>query len=488
MVQLSRDPDALRKQSGRTRRAELRLTSWQNSVWKPVIAAVNGMCVGGGLHFVADADIVLAASNATFLDTHVSVGQVAAYELIGLARRMPFEAVLRMALVGRHERMSAERALALGMISQVVDPPERLREEAQALAEKIARNSPAAMAATKRALWGALERGLTDACKAGATELVSMWGHPDQVEGPAAFAEKREPQWAALSDRFSQPLTNEVEHRREGLAMVYETLKLERHGPVGWLINNRPERLNAMNNAMRDEFAEAWKELDADPAVRVIVHTGEGKAFQTGADMIEIASDGLGFERYRESSENFDFHFTSWHNDVWKPVITAVNGICAGGGFHWIADADIVIAASNATFLDPHVSVGQVAAYELIGLARRMPFEAVLRMALVGRHERMSAERALALGMISQVVDPPERLREEAQALAEKIARNSPAAMAATKRALWGALERGLTDACKAGATELVSMWGHPDQVEGPAAFAEKREPQWATIEGTATS
>ena len=73
-----------------------------------------------------------------------------------------------------------------------------------------------------------------------------------------------------------------------------KTLKVERHGPVGWLINNRPERLNAMNNAMRDEFAEAWKELDADPAVRVIVHTGEGKAFQTGADMIEIASDGLG--------------------------------------------------------------------------------------------------------------------------------------------------------------------------------------------------
>ncbi len=116
--------------------------------------------------------------------------------------------------------------------------------------------------------------------------------------------------------------------------MPYETLKVERHGPVGWLINNRPERLNAMNNAMRDEFAEAWKELDADTAVRVIVHTGEGKAFQTGVDVIEIASDGIGFERYRESSEKFDFHFTSWHNSVWKPVITAVNGICAGGGFH----------------------------------------------------------------------------------------------------------------------------------------------------------
>ena len=89
--------------------------------------------------------------------------------------------------------------------------------------------------------------------------------------------------------------------------MVYETLKLERSGPVGWLINNRPDRLNAMNNTMRDEFAEAWKELDADPAVRVIVHTGEGKAFQTGADMIEIASDGIGFERYRESAKSSIF-------------------------------------------------------------------------------------------------------------------------------------------------------------------------------------
>ena len=115
---------------------------------------------GGGLHWVADADIVMAASDAQFLDTHVSVGQVAACEADRAgSRKMPVEAVMRMALVGRHERMSADRALALGMISQVVDPPERLREEAQELAEKIARNSPAAMAATKRALWGALEPG-----------------------------------------------------------------------------------------------------------------------------------------------------------------------------------------------------------------------------------------------------------------------------------------------------------------------------------------
>lgn len=262
-----------------------------------------------------------------------------------------------------------------------------------------------------------------------------------------------------------------------------EHLKLERRGPVGWLVNNRPDRLNAMNNAMRDEFAVAWRVLDADPEVRVIVHTGEGRAFQTGVDIAEIASDGVGMERYRQSMEDFDVHFTAWHQGVAKPVITAVNGLCAGGAFHWVADADIVIAASDAQFFDPHVSVGQVVAIEAIGLLRKMPFEAVMRMALTGRHERMSAQRAYELGMVSDVVDPPERLREAAQELAEKIARNSPAAMAATKRALWGALEMGLTDACRAGAKELVSLWGHPDQEEGPRAFAEKREPRWAAPE-----
>jgi len=262
----------------------------------------------------------------------------------------------------------------------------------------------------------------------------------------------------------------------------YSCLKVERHGPVGWLINNRPAQLNAMTALMRDEFADAWKELDADPEVRVIVHTGEGRAFQTGVDVTEIASDGLGMQRYRQSVEDNDFHFTAWHQHVWKPVITAVNGICAGGGFHWIADADIVIAASDAQFFDPHVSIGQVVAMEAIGLLRKMPSEAVMRMALVGRFERVSAQRAYELGMISQIVDPPERLRDEAQALAEKIARNSPAAMAATKRALWQAMELGLSDACRAGGRELASMWGHPDQEEGPRAFAEKRDPVWQPL------
>ncbi len=258
-----------------------------------------------------------------------------------------------------------------------------------------------------------------------------------------------------------------------------ETLVIERHGPVGWLIFNRPDSANAMNAAMIDHLEAAWRELGADPAVRVIVNTGEGRAFQTGLDVVELAKDPDALREQSRRTKRAELRLTAWHNQVWKPVIAAVNGVCAGGGLHFVADADIVMAASDATFLDPHVSIGQVTAYEAVGLLRKMPVEAVMRMALVGRYERIDAPRAYQLGMISQVVDPPERLREAAQELAEKIAKNSPAAMAATKRALWGALELGLTDACKAGAKELVGMWGHPDQAEGPLAFTEKREARW---------
>lgn len=261
----------------------------------------------------------------------------------------------------------------------------------------------------------------------------------------------------------------------------YQRLIVERRGPVGWLINNRPERLNAYDSRMRDEFRRAWTELDADPQVRVIVHTGNGRAFQTGADVADVEGDEIG--QFAATMSSLDLGLTGWHMNVGKPIITAVNGVCAGGGLHWVADADIVIAASDATFVDPHVSIGQVSALETIALMRKVPAEAILRMALVGSHERLSAQRAYELGMISEVVDPPSALRDVAQALAEKVARNSPTAMRATKRALWGALESGLTDACRSGAQHLTSMWGHPDQTEGPAAFTDKRAPEWLALE-----
>jgi enoyl-CoA hydratase/carnithine racemase len=261
----------------------------------------------------------------------------------------------------------------------------------------------------------------------------------------------------------------------------YEFLVVEKRGPVGWLIFDRPDAGNAMNAGMMAELERAWAELDADPDVRCIVNTGNGKAFQTGMDVKQVATDKEAMKEQSRRTRDATLKLTAWHNEIWKPVIAAVNGVCAGGGLHFVCDADIVIASTDASFVDPHVSVGQVTAYEAIALVRKVPMEAIMRMALVGKQERITAERARELGILSEVV-APDQLHAAAQDLGEKIARNSPTAMMHTKKALWGALELGLTDACKAGAKELVAMWGHPDQTEGPLAFAEKREPQWQPL------
>jgi enoyl-CoA hydratase len=223
--------------------------------------------------------------------------------------------------------------------------------------------------------------------------------------------------------------------------MSYETLLVERDGPVGWLTFNRPQAANAMDARMMQELEGAWLELDRDPDVQVIVNTGAGKAFQTGLDVAQLSRDPDALREQSRRTKHFELRFTAWHNGVGKPVIAAVNGVCAGGGLHFVADADIVIAAATATFLDPHVSVGQASVYETIALAKKSPMESILRMALTGRHERMPATRAYQLGIVSQLVDPPDALRAEAQALGEKIARNEPEVLAAAKRAMWNALE-----------------------------------------------
>jgi enoyl-CoA hydratase/carnithine racemase len=221
----------------------------------------------------------------------------------------------------------------------------------------------------------------------------------------------------------------------------YETLVVERRGPVGWLVFDRPERGNAMDATMLAELERAWVALDADDDVRVIVNTGNGSAFQTGLDVVQLAKDRDALREQSRRTRDAALRLTAWHNGVWKPVVAAVNGVCAGGGLHFVADADVVVMSSDATLLDPHVSIGQVSAYETIGLVRKSPMESVLRMALAGRHERMTAARAYQLGICSQVVDPPSALRDVVQALGETIALTPLDELRTKKRALWAALE-----------------------------------------------
>lgn len=227
-----------------------------------------------------------------------------------------------------------------------------------------------------------------------------------------------------------------------------EHLQVRRDGILGWLVFNRPDAGNAMDAAMMAALPEAWRELDADSSIRVIVVTGAGRAFQTGLDVAQLARDPEALREMSRRTKRAELTLTGWHCGVTKPIVTAVNGVCAGGGLHFVVDSDVVIASSNATFLDPHVSVGQASAFETIGLARRAAFGPVARMALTGAHERIDAGRAYQLGWISEVVDPPERLAEVAAGIARRIAHSADAAtLVAIKKQLWASLETTRTRA-----------------------------------------
>ena len=167
------------------------------------------MVVGGGLHFVADADLVLAAEHVTFLDTHVKVGLVAGLEPVALARKMPLEAVLRMTLVGGNERLGATRARDLGLVGEVV-PGERLLARAFELAAMIKGHSPAALARSKRAIWEGAERGLAAALENAWGLIMAHNGHPDVEEGARAFLEKRPPRWRPYSEHRAHAVRQET--------------------------------------------------------------------------------------------------------------------------------------------------------------------------------------------------------------------------------------------------------------------------------------
>lgn len=261
----------------------------------------------------------------------------------------------------------------------------------------------------------------------------------------------------------------------------YERLIVEKSDGIGWLILNRPDAGNAFDALMLDELEAAWADLDADPDVRVIVNTANGRAFCTGMDVKQVARDKAAMRLHSRRTRDAELRISSWHCGVWKPVIAAVNGVCAGGGLHLVADADIVIAAQAASFVDPHVAIGQAVAYEAITLLRKSPMEAIMRMTLSGRDERISAPRAYQLGIVSDVV-ADESLRSTAGALAGAIATNSPTAMRATKQALWRSLEVGLTQARNEAATVIDRLAGHPDQEEGARAYLEKRRPRWQAL------
>jgi enoyl-CoA hydratase/carnithine racemase len=260
----------------------------------------------------------------------------------------------------------------------------------------------------------------------------------------------------------------------------FETILYEKEDRVVTITLNRPERHNAFNLTMARELKRAWDEVKKDPEAVCVVLTGAGdRALCTGMDVAEVADGSAEESGAEDRSRSPWFQLTAVQNRCWKPVITAVNGMVCGGGLHFVADSDLVICSETASFFDTHVRVGLVAGLEPVGLARRIPLEAVLRMALSGGALRLDARRACELGLVGEVL-APDQLMPRARELADGISQHSPAALARTKQAIWESLDVGLDEALGRTWDIIRQHNEHPDLKEGSLAFMEKRKPRWA--------
>lgn len=248
---------------------------------------------------------------------------------------------------------------------------------------------------------------------------------------------------------------------------------------IAYITLNRPHKGNSLTGTMMPVMKEVWGEVRDDPWIRAAIVTGAGdRHFCTGADVNVVASRG-GMSTGTGPLTD-EVYWSPRQNRVWKPVICAANGLVAGAGLHFVVDADIVVSADTAAFMDTHVNVGLVGAMENIGLAKRLPLGTALRMTLMGKDYRLPAERAYQLGLVDELV-APDKVMETAQEIARSIVKNSPAAVSLSQQAVWNSLEMGYTQACEYGWALLRLHWAHPDSKEGPRAFSERREPRWTT-------
>lgn len=267
----------------------------------------------------------------------------------------------------------------------------------------------------------------------------------------------------------------------------YQTVLLRKDDGVAWVSLNRPDVHNAINATMQSELRDIWEDLRSDRDTRCIVLTGEGKSFCTGIDRDEVISeentDAL-------AAGDFPGYPTPWTYDdpgrdigpktreCWKPVIAAVNGMACGGAFYLLGEVEFIVAADDATFFDPHVTYGMTAAFEPIQMLAKMPFQEVMRMSLLGAHERLSAQRAREIGLVTEVV-PRDQLLERASWAARIIADSPPLVVQGTLRALWTGLELSRRQAIDV--ASLFTRIGSSAEAfkAGQERFASGQRPKW---------
>ncbi|HEY2982454.1 MAG TPA: enoyl-CoA hydratase-related protein [Anaerolineales bacterium] len=254
--------------------------------------------------------------------------------------------------------------------------------------------------------------------------------------------------------------------------MNFTSILTETRARVGLVTLNRPESLNALNQALLTELMDALDAFDRDEGIHVMVIAGSEKAFAAGADIKEMADQSALEMRQRDPIAVFGRIRT-----IRKPVLAAVSGWALGGGCELALSCDIIVASETATFGQPEITIGVIpGAGGTQRLARALG--KALAMEMVLNNRTLTAAEALQFGLVNRVV-PRERYLEEAMALAAEIAGRPTLAVQAAKQMINQAFERSLTDGIYEERQQFYNLFATEDQKEGMRAFVEKRKPEW---------
>ena len=238
---------------------------------------------------------------------------------------------------------------------------------------------------------------------------------------------------------------------------------------IAYITLNRPEKLNAINPEMRELLWDAFQDVKNNPEVRCAIVTGSGRAFSTGHDLVAMAN-----ARANEGPSTGDLYVEQ--SKIWKPIISAINGVCLAQGCGIALGSDIRIASSEASFGWPQAKRGISSVSGPALLSQVVPRNIAFEFLFTG--EFVDAQKALELMLVNYVV-APEEVMPRAEEMARKITANAPLSLAAIKEASIKGSEMGLEERVAFAQKKRDEVLETEDAQEGVRAFAEKRAPVW---------
>ena len=238
---------------------------------------------------------------------------------------------------------------------------------------------------------------------------------------------------------------------------------------IAYITLNRPEKLNAIDPPMRQQLWDAFQDVDKNPDVRCAIVTGAGRAFSTGHDLVAMAAGGA-----NEGPSTGDLYVVQ--SNIWKPIISAINGICLAQGCGIALGSDIRIASSKAEFGWPQAKRGIASVSGPALLSQVVPRNIAFEFLFTG--DFVDAHKALELMLVNYVVEP-DQVMAKSEEIAQKITANAPLSLAAIKEASIKGSEMGLEDRVKFAQNKRNEVLESEDAKEGVLAFAEKRAPVW---------